>query len=82
MARPQIPTAGLIMGNGFTFTADSCTGTTACNGGNDGLFGNGGDGFNGGNGGAAGWFGNGGNGGAGIALLNNGVEAETVAQQT
>jgi hypothetical protein len=60
------PDAGLLIGNGFSFDADSCLGAI-CNGGNGGVFGNGGNGFNGGNGGAAGWFGRGGNGGAGIA---------------
>jgi len=60
------PNAGLLFGNGFSWAATSCTGSTACDGGNAGLFGgNGGNGFNGGNGGSAGWFGNGGAGGAG-----------------
>ena len=60
------PDAGLLIGNGFSYDANSCLGAI-CNGGNGGVFGNGGNGFNGGNGGAAGWFGRGGNGGAGIA---------------
>lgn len=58
------PNAGVLAGTGFSFTAATCAGTTACNGGFAGLLiGNGGSGFNGGNGGAAGLFGNGGNGG-------------------
>ena len=60
------PNAGVLLGNGFSYTASSCTGGTACNGGNGGLIGSGGNGYNGGTGGSAGWFGNGGNGGAGI----------------
>lgn len=59
------PDAGLLIGNGFSYTAATCTGTTACNGGKAGLIGNGGSGFNGGKGGAATWFGNGGAGGDG-----------------
>ena len=66
------PDAGILVGNGFSFTAQTCTGTSACNGGNSGLIGNGGNGWNGGNGGAAGLFGNGGNGGAGILTVNSG----------
>jgi len=62
------PDGGLLYGNGFSWDALSCGGTTACNGGNAGLFGgSGGNGFNGGNGGAAGLFGRGGNGGDGVA---------------
>ena len=62
------PDGGLLYGNGFSWDALSCSGTTACNGGNAGLFGgSGGNGFNGGNGGAAGLFGRGGNGGDGVA---------------
>lgn len=61
------PNAGLLLGNGFSWDATSCTGTAACDGGNAGLWGGkAGNGFNGGNGGAAGLFGNGGNGGDGI----------------
>lgn len=56
------PDAGLLWGNGYSWTAETCP-TGPCNGGNAGLFGNGGDGFNGGHGGSAGWFGNGGDGG-------------------
>lgn len=70
---PDNPNAGVFAGNGYSWTAETCTGTTACNGGNSGIFfGNGGDGFNGGNGGSAGWFGNGGNGGNGIAGVDGG----------
>ena len=59
------PNAGVLIGNGFSYTAygGACT-TGACNGGNGGLIGNGGDGFAGGHGGSAGWFGSGGKGGA------------------
>ncbi|MGB3480711.1 MAG: hypothetical protein WBB07_00660, partial [Mycobacterium sp.] len=67
------PNGGIIMGNGFSFDAETCAGITACHGGNGGFFGNGGAGFNGGRGGAAGWFGNGGDGGAGIAQVNGGA---------
>jgi hypothetical protein len=57
------PDAGLLIGNGFSYDASTCTGDRVRNGGNAGLLGNGGAGFNGGNGGSAGWFGHGGNGG-------------------
>ena len=58
------PNAGLLFGNGFSYDATTCTGGTACNGGNGGLlFGSGGNGFNGGNGGNAFVYGSGGNGG-------------------
>jgi len=59
------PNAGLLLGNGYSYTgyAGACT-AGACNGGIGGLIGNGGDGFAGGNGGSAGWLGSGGNGGA------------------
>ena len=48
------PNAGILFGNGYSYTAyaGACT-TGACNGGNGGLIGNGGDGFAGGNGGSA-----------------------------
>ena len=65
------PNAGLLMGNGFSYDADTCLGAI-CNGGNGGIFGNGGNGYNGGNGGSAGWFGDGGNGGDGIAGQSGG----------
>ena len=59
------PHAGILLGNGYSYTTydGACT-TGACDGGNGGLIGNGGDGFAGGNGGAARWFGSGGKGGA------------------
>ena len=51
------PNAGILVGNGYSFDAVSCTGSSACNGGTAGmLIGNGGNGFNGGNGGWAGFF--------------------------
>lgn len=67
------PNAGLLVGNGYSWTAQTCTGATACDGGASGLVGNGGNGYNGGNGGSAGLFGNGGNGGAGILTVNSGL---------
>lgn len=66
------PNGGVIVGNGYSWTSETCTGVTACKGGNGGIVGNGGDGYNGGNGGAAGWFGNGGNGGDGVVDGNGG----------
>ena len=40
------PNAGLLFGNGFSYDASTCAGTTACNGGRGGLwFGSGGNGF-------------------------------------
>jgi len=65
------PNGGILIGNGYSWTQQSCTGT--CDGGSGGLVGSGGDGFGGGNGGSAGWFGNGGNGGAGLAGANGGA---------
>lgn len=61
------PDAGLLIGDGFSYDAASCPGTTPCAGGRGGLLmGNGGNGFNGGNGGNSsllwGTAGNGGNG--------------------
>jgi len=59
------PDAGVLIGNGFSYTAVSCATGTKCNGGQAGLlYGNGGNGWNGGNGGNAGLMGNGGNGGS------------------
>ena len=68
------PDAGILVGNGYSYTgyAGACT-TGACNGGNGGLIGNGGSGLNGGNGGSAGLFGDGGDGGAGVAGINGGA---------
>lgn len=67
------PDAGLLYGNGFSWDALSCTGTTACHGGNAGLLGgSAGHGFNGGNGGDAGLFGRGGDGGDGVPGGNGG----------
>ena len=59
------PNAGVLWGNGYSYTAyaGACT-SGPCNGGSGGVVGNGGDGFAGGNGGAAGWFGTGGAGGS------------------
>lgn len=70
---PENPNAGLLFGDGFSWDADSCTGISACHGGNAGLWGgNGGHGYNGGNGGAAGWFGRGGDGGDGMPGADGG----------
>ncbi|MDQ1320878.1 MAG: hypothetical protein QG655_2121, partial [Actinomycetota bacterium] len=60
------PNGGILAGNGYTWTAETCTDPAGCDGGNAGLIGNGGNGFNGGSGGSAGWFGNGGNGGTAL----------------
>lgn len=58
--------AGLLFGNGYSWTAETCP-TSTCTGGRAGLLlGNGGNGYNGGDGGSAGWFGDGGDGGAGL----------------
>ena len=67
------PNAGVLIGNGYSYTSygGACT-TGACNGGTGGLIGNGGDGFAGGNGGSAGWFGSGGKGGAATAVGGTG----------
>lgn len=61
------PNAGLLIGNGYSWTAQTCNEGKPCNGGRAGLLlGNGGNGFAGGNGGSAGLFGDGGGGGAGV----------------
>jgi hypothetical protein len=75
------PNAGLLIGNGYSYTsyAGSCT-TGACDGGRGGfLFGSGGNGFAGGVGGSTGLWGDGGAGGAGVAGVNGGVGAATAA---
>ncbi len=62
------PNAGLLIGNGFSWTADTCNKGKACSGGRSGLLvGNGGNGFGGGNGGSAGLLGDGGAGGSGLS---------------
>ena len=65
------PNAGLLFGNGYSFSAAdvTCVGATVCNGGNAGLLvGTGGNGWNGGDGGNAGLFGGyAGRGGDGLA---------------
>jgi hypothetical protein len=67
------PDAGLLIGNGYSFTATSCLGPKSCDGGRAGLlWGDGGSGFNGGNGGRGGWIGNGGAGADGVAGINGG----------
>lgn len=54
------PDAGLMIGNGFSYNADTCP-DGGCNGGRAGLlYGNGGNGWGGGNGGSAGLIGDGG----------------------
>lgn len=63
---PLNPNAGLLIGNGYSWTEATCTDTAGCTGGRAGLlYGNGGDGYNGGAGGDAGLIGDGGAGGAG-----------------
>jgi len=42
------PDAGILVGNGFSYDATTCTGQTACNGGKGGILGDGGAGYNGG----------------------------------
>ena len=65
------PNAGLLTGSGFSFTAQTCVGTSPCVGGNAGaLFGTGGNGFNGGRGGDAGWYGGIAGNGGNAATLN------------
>lgn len=60
------PDAGILIGNGFSYSSVTCASTVQCDGGKAGLlYGSGGNGFNGGNGGRAGMIGNGGSGGAG-----------------
>ena len=54
--------AGILFGNGYSWTDETCAGLTPCDGGNGGLIGNGGNGAQGGDGGDAGWFGDGGDG--------------------
>ena len=73
---PQHPNAGLLIGNGYSWTAETCP-TGPCNGGNAGLIGDGGNGFNGGNGGDAGWFGSGGDGGDGAGPGGSGGNGGT-----
>lgn len=59
------PDAGILWGNGYSWTAQTCP-NGGCNGGKGGWIGNGGNGYGGGNGGDASGFGNGGNGGAAL----------------
>ena len=66
------PNGGMLIGNGYGWTAATCP-TGGCIGGDGGLLGNGGDGYGGGNGGSAGWFGKGGNGGDGLTGLPGGA---------
>jgi hypothetical protein len=67
------PDAGLLIGNGYSFTATSCLGPKSCDGGRAGLlWGDGGGGFNGGDGGSAGWIGDGGAGADGAAGIRGG----------
>lgn len=62
------PNAGLIGGNGYSWTDETCTDASSCTSGRAGLiYGNGGNGYAGGAGGSTGWFGNGGDGGDGVA---------------
>ncbi|TXI38510.1 MAG: PE family protein, partial [Mycobacterium sp.] len=65
------PNGGRLIGSGYSWTADTGAGVTACTGGNGGFIGNGGSGYNGGDGGAGGnvgalsVWGSGGGGGTG-----------------
>ena len=64
---PEHPNAGLLIGDGYSWTAATCNQGAACTGGRSGLLlGNGGNGFAGGSGGSTGLFGDGGDGGAGV----------------
>ena len=74
------PNAGILLGNGYSYTAyaGACT-SGACAGGRGGLVGSGGDGYAGGAGGAAGWFGHGGNGGAAATARPVGPPAAATA---
>jgi hypothetical protein len=65
------PNAGLLLGNGYSWTAATCP-TGSCTGGRGGLIGNGGNGYNGGDGGWAGWIGHGGAGGAALSAGGSG----------
>ena len=52
------PDAGLLVGDGFSYSDENCAVDEVCDGGDGGaLRGDGGDGHNGGNGGNAGWYG-------------------------
>ena len=65
------PNGGILIGNGYSWTAQSCP-TGSCTGGNGGLLGSGGTGYNGGDGGSASWIGRGGDGGAGLSAGTGG----------
>ncbi|MFM9033487.1 MAG: VCBS domain-containing protein, partial [Mycobacterium sp.] len=67
------PDAGILFGDGYSWTANTCSDPSGCNGGRGGLIGSGGSGYTGGNGGSAGWFGHGGDGGDGVAEHNSGA---------
>ncbi len=68
------PDAGLLVGNGYSWTAQTCNQGAACAGGRAGLlWGDGGNGYNGGNGGSAFLIGNGGAGGPGISGASGGA---------
>ena len=69
---------GILIGNGYSWTAQTCTSSAACTGGSGGLLGNGGGSYSSGNGGSAGWFGNGGAGGAGVSVPSGGSGARAV----
>ncbi len=85
------PNAGLLIGDGYSYTADDvgqtplCVASKPCNGGNAGLlFGKGGNGYDGGSGGNAYFYGRGGNGGNAVDFGvpgedNSAATAATVA---
>ncbi len=60
------PDAGILLGNGYSWTAATCP-QGGCDGGKAGLIGNGGNGYGGGVGGSARWLGHGGDGGTGVS---------------
>ena len=78
------PNAGLLIGDGYSYTADDvgqtplCVASKPCNGGNAGLlFGKGGNGYDGGSGGNAYFYGRGGNGGNAGDSGETGADIET-----
>ena len=85
---PDHPNAGLLIGNGYSYSAidagtgGACADGKVCNGGNGGLMvGDGGNGLNGGKGGNVGFLavGNAGNGGAGLDAVYNAAGIRTQA---
>ena len=73
MTAPQAPNSGILIGNGYTWTARRATPVWRCVGSNSRLLGNGGSGYNGGAGGSTSWFGDGGTGSVGVLWINGGT---------